>query len=84
MGTLNSWNPLGHSRPVTGLLYRFNVDILEYTEKQKVIDARSVDENLMESMITAGALLNLCYMNNKSVLTSRQAARIYRTAIRTL
>ena len=21
MGTLTSWNPLGHSRPVTGLLY---------------------------------------------------------------
>jgi len=24
LGTLNSWNPLGHSRPVKGLLYLFN------------------------------------------------------------
>ena len=23
LGTLNSWNPLGHSRPVTGLLYLY-------------------------------------------------------------
>jgi hypothetical protein len=23
MGTLTSWNPLGHSRPVTGLIYLF-------------------------------------------------------------
>ena len=23
LGTLTSWNPLGHSRPVTGLLYLF-------------------------------------------------------------
>jgi len=23
LGTLNSWNPLGHSRPLTGLLYIF-------------------------------------------------------------
>jgi hypothetical protein len=25
LGTLSSWNTLGHSRPVTGLLYLFNV-----------------------------------------------------------
>jgi len=24
LGTLTSWNPLGHSRPVTGLLYLYN------------------------------------------------------------
>ena len=24
-GTLTSWNPLGHSRPVTGLIYLFVV-----------------------------------------------------------
>jgi hypothetical protein len=23
LGTLTSWNPLGHSRPVTGLLYLY-------------------------------------------------------------
>jgi hypothetical protein len=23
MGTLTSWNPLGHSRPVTGVLYLY-------------------------------------------------------------
>ena len=23
LGTLTSWNPLGHSRPVTGLLFRY-------------------------------------------------------------
>jgi len=25
LGTLNSWNPLGHSRPVTGLLYLYHI-----------------------------------------------------------
>jgi len=28
MGTLISWNPLGHSKPVTGLLYLY-LNILE-------------------------------------------------------
>jgi len=29
LGTLTSWNPLGHSRPVTGLLYLlpFNTEL---------------------------------------------------------
>jgi hypothetical protein len=26
LGTLTSWNPLGHSRPVTGLLYLYQVN----------------------------------------------------------
>jgi hypothetical protein len=26
LGTLTSWNPLGHSRPVTGLLYLYYYD----------------------------------------------------------
>jgi len=29
MGTLTSWNPLGHSRPVTGLLYLYSEEISE-------------------------------------------------------
>jgi hypothetical protein len=28
LGTLTSWNPLGHSRPVTGLLYLFYLIII--------------------------------------------------------
>ena len=28
LGTLTSWNPLGHSRPVTGLLYLFTMGII--------------------------------------------------------
>jgi hypothetical protein len=34
--------------------------------------------------VTTGVLLNLCFMNNKTDFTSRQATRIYRTAVRTL
>jgi hypothetical protein len=30
LGTLTSWNPLGHSRPVTGLLYLYIYLLLEY------------------------------------------------------
>jgi len=28
LGTLTSWNPLGHSRPVTGLLYFFYTEYI--------------------------------------------------------
>jgi len=31
LGTLTSWNPLGHSRPVTGLLYLCIRNVTEYT-----------------------------------------------------
>ena len=30
LGTLTSWNPLGHSRPVTGLIYRLFNTIVEF------------------------------------------------------
>jgi hypothetical protein len=30
VGTLTSWNPLGHYRPVTGLLYIFSKYILQF------------------------------------------------------
>ena len=30
LGTLTSWNPLGHSRPVTGVLYLLLVHLLSY------------------------------------------------------
>jgi len=30
MGTITSWNPLGHSRPVTGLLYIRDWCVLHY------------------------------------------------------
>jgi len=29
METVTSWNPLGHSRPVTGLLYLYLYDMLK-------------------------------------------------------
>jgi len=31
MGTLNSWNPLGQSRPVTGLLYLSTVLLIVFS-----------------------------------------------------
>jgi hypothetical protein len=34
MGTLTSWNPLGLSRPVTGLLYLFTIKIIKYLKKK--------------------------------------------------
>ena len=30
LGTLTSWNPLGHSRPVTGLLYLYSKNVSIY------------------------------------------------------
>ena len=37
MGTLTSWNPLGHSRPVTGLLYLFMMDVLCNSGNENVL-----------------------------------------------
>jgi hypothetical protein len=33
VGTLTSWNPLGHSRPVTGLLYKAKTGTFEKPNK---------------------------------------------------
>jgi len=33
LGTLTSWNPLGHSRPVTGLLYLYLLQLLTRVKK---------------------------------------------------
>jgi hypothetical protein len=46
-GTLTSWNPLGHSRPVMGLLYLINGDrgstvvkVLRYKSESRWLDPR--------------------------------------------
>jgi len=48
MGTLTSWNPLGHSRPVTGLLYLYIIYIYIYVYTRDegsmmIIPARVLD-----------------------------------------
>jgi hypothetical protein len=35
MGTVTSWNPLGHSRPVTGLLYLSRIKNMRNSMKKK-------------------------------------------------
>jgi hypothetical protein len=45
LGTLTSWNPLGHSRPVTGLLYLYlyitkeNQKCICYAFKDIILDS---------------------------------------------
>jgi len=40
MGTLTSWNPLGHSRPLTGLLY---LSIYIITETENTVTRQKKD-----------------------------------------
>ena len=42
MGTVTSWNPLGHPRPVTGLRYLWKVTNIEYVYKGLTACTKSV------------------------------------------
>jgi hypothetical protein len=42
LGTLTSWNPLGHSRPVTGLLYVSTLKFSLHNLKVKIINNKSL------------------------------------------
>jgi hypothetical protein len=48
LGTLTSWNPLGHSRPVTGLLYLY-LYLYLYNRKhaENIANCMDSEENIL-------------------------------------
>ena len=62
MVTLTSWNPLGHYRPVTGLLY------LYLYSSNSVYDSNSVKSTVTEQLYTVGIdqykCINITYNMN--------------------
>ena len=61
LGTLTSWNPLGHSGPVTGLLYLCLLDILGFaissvtnwmlSKERGETDVRVYQEDILEGVV---------------------------------
>ena len=45
LGTLTSWNPLGHSRPVTGLLYLYSIRCLDRTSGFQEVETSRISIN---------------------------------------
>jgi hypothetical protein len=69
LGTLTSWNPLGHPRPVTGLLYLLITASVRtffglHTYVRKTLETRSekyyVTEILLKSSVACVGKLQLC------------------------
>ena len=54
----NSWNPLGHSRPVTGLLYLF----YEYFDEFNIQDVKTQSVKLLSCKLTT-VITIICYVD---------------------
>jgi hypothetical protein len=53
MGTLTSWNPLGHSRPVMGLIYLYIYLKRTYSVQDKQKERRMKEEERRRKKKTA-------------------------------
>ena len=53
LGALTSWNPLGHSRPVTGLLYLYHIRVKKETLDMEIVifDAIKSNVNVEENSV---------------------------------
>jgi len=54
LGTLTSWNPLGHSRPVTGLLYFYIVETVSTPSDITKIETNISGDDLVLTSPTMG------------------------------
>jgi len=54
LGTLTSWNPLGHSRPATGLIYLYI--FLSHRVKEERTMQHTSNEGRLTGLVTFGFL----------------------------
>jgi len=60
LGTLTSWNPLGHSRPVVGLIYSLSFS-LEWNDPQKHAECIAIFP-LQQWLCERAAMLHPTYL----------------------
>jgi hypothetical protein len=54
LGTLTSWNPLGHSRPVTGLLYLYIVPLFMKSVSHETISINAAKATKLKRLVRKG------------------------------
>ena len=66
MGTLTSWNPLGHFRPVMGLLYLYLVQEIQIVLYFSLFCRHGYGIALANGLICIGRLRSLLYLQMES------------------
>ena len=70
LGTLTSWNPLGHSRPVTGLVYLYLLSVCYNVQSQQVLKLPTPPTSLKTGIPFVAGFFFFFYNFSKTLLAN--------------